>query len=162
MGRHAVMSEWNHTACGSHAPRLSDKLMNSIILQPWFVPRSTFLTIARLVPREYHLRMRDFFNRYGCMRCRRRTRPYCSNAMCSQCHSEVGRRLRRCWNRRLKKLNEQARKHEIKNIVANAKTAHDLLRDLIPSNPPNRGKAFTHNPANDLVALTSRTQRSRS
>ncbi len=89
MGGHRGMSNWNHTACGSYAPRLTEKQMNSLIFQPWFVPRSTYLSIARLIPREYLMRMHDFFSRYGCLRCRSRTREYGSNGMCRPCHTEV-------------------------------------------------------------------------
>ncbi len=152
------MSERNHAACGSFAPKLTEKQMNSLIFQPWFVPRSTYLTIARLIPREYGLRMRDYFNRYGCMCCRSRTGLHAAHGMCKPCHTEVSRRLRRCWKKRLKLLNEQAHKHEIKDIVANAKTARELLLDLIPSTATKRVENFVHNPANDLATLTRRTQ----
>jgi hypothetical protein len=162
MGGHPGTGEWNHRACGSYVPRLAEKQLNSVIFQPWFVPRSTFLTIARLIPREYGMRMRDYFNRYGCMHCHTRTRQYGSNGMCGPCHSEVSRRLRRCWKRRLKLLNEQARKHQIRHIVTNAKNARELLQDLIPPKLPKRARRFPGNPAIDLIALAPRTQRSRS
>lgn len=154
------MGKRNHAARGSFTPRLSEKQMDSLIFQPWFLPRSTYLAIARLVPRQYGLRMRDYFNRYGCMCCRSRTRLHAAHGMCKQCHTEVARRLRRCWKKRLRLLNEQAQKHEIKNIVANAKTAHELLQDLIPptlkANRSNRKMNFAINPAADLGALASR------
>jgi hypothetical protein len=107
--------------------------LNALIFQPWFVPRETYLSIVKLVPRQYMRRMRDYFNRYGCMKCGSHSRPYRQNGMCRKCHTEVARRLRRCWQRRLKLLTQEARQHETKHLLVNAKTARRLLVDLIDS-----------------------------
>jgi hypothetical protein len=136
---------------------LSEKQIDSLTLQPWFVPRSTFVTIARLVPREYLLRMRDYFDRYGCMHCKSRTKPYGSNGMCKLCIHEISRRIRRCWKRRVKKLNAEGRNHEIREIVSNAKIAHDLLRDLAPSKQNRKASLSISNPVSALAVLSPRT-----
>lgn len=147
----------NSRAGRARSPKLTSKQLNSLIFQPWFVPRETFLTIAKLVPREYLLKMRDYFDRYGCMRCRSRSRPYGRNGMCGRCATEIGRRLRRCWKRRLKLLNQQAGQREVKHILANAKTARKLLADLVvPTREPAKSTQRIHparNPASELLPL---------
>jgi len=132
-------------------------LRNGWIFQPWFVPRETYLSIVKLVPREYLLKMHDYFDWYGCMKCGSRSRPYDQNGMCRQCSTKISRRLRRCWKRRLKMLKQQARQHEMKHILANAKTARRLLGDMtIPAlelAEPRRRKESVRNPAGELAAL---------
>jgi hypothetical protein len=127
-------NEWERVHGRINAPRLTKKQLDSLSLQPWFLSRSAYHTIAQLVPRAYLLKMRDYYDRYGCMRCNSRTNLYGSNAMCEKCVKEVARRVRRCWKKRQKLLQESSRNHEIKETIFNAKTAHELLRDLISHN----------------------------
>lgn len=154
-------NEWERVHGRINAPRLTKKQLDSLSLQPWFLPRSAYLTIALLVPRAYLLKMRDYYDRYGCMRCNSRTNLYGSNAMCEKCVSEVARRVRRCWKKRQKLLQESSRNHEIKETIFNAKTAHDLLHDLIPSK--SSGRVQRPNPANRTVdvQMVAQGQRNR-
>ena len=77
------MKQWDGTPSGRFSPKLTEKQMNDLIFQPWFLPKSTYVTIARMVPREYLLRMRDYFERYGCMRCGCRTKLHFAHGMCA-------------------------------------------------------------------------------
>ena len=76
-------NKWDGAPSGRFSPRLTEEQMNALIFQPWFLPNSTYRTIARMVPREYLLRMRDYFERYGCMRCGSRTKLHCAHGMCA-------------------------------------------------------------------------------
>jgi hypothetical protein len=103
------------------------------VFHPWFLPRSTFRSMVKLVPREYLMKMRDYFDRYGCMRCEKRDVTYGQNGMCRPCCSEVGRRLRRCLKARFGDPTTRASTLQVNEAAAGTKLAHKLLRDLIPA-----------------------------
>jgi hypothetical protein len=161
MTNYRVKSKRNRDALGNFAGRLTEKQVESLIFQPWFVPRATFQTIAGLLPREWALRMHDYYDRFGCMYCRRRTYPYGSNGMCKKCVCIVSHRIHDCWDRRLKAFNKQAERSDVRRIVSNVRTARDLLQDLIRMKQSRKVKKLTSNPVNDLRGIAPLTQRTR-
>lgn len=161
MKKYRAMSRKDHEVFGSFAGRLTEKQIESLIFQPWFVPRATFITIARLLPREWSLRMHDYYDRFGCLHCRSKMRPYNSNGMCKTCVCIVSHRIQDCWKRRLKKFNKQAERGDVRRIVSNAKTARELLQDLIHARPIKKVRRLPTNPVNDLTGIAPRTQLSR-
>jgi hypothetical protein len=126
------------------------------IFHPWFLPRSTYQSIVRLVPREYLMKMRDYFERYGCIRCEKRQAGYGQNGMCRLCYSEIGRRLRRCLKARFRQPKMQTGNREVTEIIAGAKMARKLLRDMMPATrgTANAGqqKYNTRNPTTGIRA----------
>ena len=144
------------------ASRLTEKQLNSLIFQPWFVPDSTFHMIAALLPREYMFKMREYFDTYGCMVCKRRDRLYAQNGMCGRCLVQIGSRLRRCWKKRLRRLDAQKPNQLVGEIVSNAKAARNLLKDLAPlAKPAKREKVIRTNPVADLVCFASHMNKMR-
>ncbi|HXX18531.1 MAG TPA: hypothetical protein VEJ46_03950 [Candidatus Acidoferrum sp.] len=126
--------------------------------QPWLVSRETYLAIARLVPREYVQKMRAYFDDYGCIRCDGRKALYGGNGMCDRCHAVIWKRLFLCWRRRVRALSKETHRQEMKSIVTNARIAHALLEDLIPTRQPIRRQIGMKNPAAELVTLAARTR----
>lgn len=75
-----------------------------VFLQPWFVSKNTFLAIRRLLPSAQLLRMRYYFEDYGCLRCGRSDVLYRANGFCKVCSIVVRCRLILALRRRFKKL----------------------------------------------------------
>jgi hypothetical protein len=164
MMRRQTTTKRNQATLEDLAGGLSERQIDSLMFQPWFVPRETFITISQLLPREWALRMHDYYDRFGCLYCRTKIRPYGSNGMCRTCVCVISCRIRRCWKRRLKNLNKEAETGEFRRILVNAKTARDLLQDLITEQPIKRVKRADtpqSNPVNDLMGIAPRTQLSR-
>jgi hypothetical protein len=58
---------------------------DEIFLQPWYLPRKTFLAIRELLPSAQLLKMRYYFEDYGCLKCGKPGVVYGSNGMCTRC-----------------------------------------------------------------------------
>lgn len=89
--------------------RRSTKQNNSILrdelfLQPWFLPKPTYLTLRKLLPSSQLLKMRYYFDDYGCMKCGDRAALYASNGLCKGCSIIVRARIALCLARRFKKV----------------------------------------------------------
>jgi hypothetical protein len=66
---------------------------DELFLQPWFVSKSLSHTLRRLLPSSQLLKMRYYFEDYGCLRCGGRNRLYASNGMCKECSIVVRARV---------------------------------------------------------------------
>jgi hypothetical protein len=132
---------------------------NEAIFHPWFLPRKAYRTIVQAVPREYLMKMRDYFDRYGCMRCNRSIAAYGSNGMCSTCVSNISRKLRRCVKRRFGALKKPAVEPHLQHYLASAKTAREILRDLRPvilGSRAEQQKYRAQNPARGILGHMKR------
>jgi hypothetical protein len=130
-----------------------------VALQPWFLPRSISSTVFHLLPREYRLKMHDYFLAYGCLRCERRNAFYCSNGMCQRCCIKVNRRLGCCIRRRLRESARMRAATPPEDFFAAAKVARKLLRDLTPATRNDRRpRKYTGstNPANTFFGPINR------
>lgn len=99
-----------------------------LLLQPWFLPTRTARLIKNLLPPDFRQRLRDYFDDYGCLRCRRRKVPYQSNGMCRRCAIGVFHRMYASANRRLK---ERLPRRYGREFVEKEYSAHKLLRGLV-------------------------------
>jgi len=141
-----------------HSGRERDVLTREAALfHPWFLPRPAWRTIIEVVPREYLMKMRDYFDRYGCISCKRRDRIYGANGMCKPCFAEVGRRLRRCLKRRFGGKRELAGDAAIPELLNSESMARKLLRDLVPAERAmvrsNQRKYNPKNPTSSIARL---------
>jgi len=111
-------------------------LLEDIFLQPWFLPRNTAFAIRRIVPPEHRHKMKFFFDDYGCMRCRQKEITYGSNGLCKNCMQEIKLKLffaiKRRWT--------AATPENLPRTFRRMADAQRLLRDLLPSSAPQRGK----------------------
>ena len=65
-------------------------------LAPWFVSKDAIYQLRRILPPAYHRRFSTYFERYGCIRCRRKDRVYGASGLCLPCHGLIDDRLKRC------------------------------------------------------------------
>jgi hypothetical protein len=68
------------------------ELAESVLLQPWFLPKRVAFAMHSLVPHSFWLRMRNAFEDYGCLICEKRSH-YHSNGMCSICFGRTRKRI---------------------------------------------------------------------
>jgi hypothetical protein len=68
---------------------------NLKIFLPWFLNKELLRTIEGLLPYYYHARFRIYFNRFGCMRCSKKTVMYGCNGLCLKCLGLISDRLKR-------------------------------------------------------------------
>ena len=105
-------------------PRESSDQMSvrdELFLQPWFVSKPTYLAIRRLLPSSQMLKMRYYFEDYGCLRCQSRNSIYASNGMCKQCSIIVRSRIVLSLKRRFRKLGVAVARTPIKQYLERLK-----------------------------------------
>jgi hypothetical protein len=93
----------NGNNSGDNSPRAPISIDEEVFLQPWFVSKNTFLAIRRLLPSAQRLRMKYYFEDYGCLRCGRSDLLYKANGLCKVCAIVVRCRLILALRRRFKK-----------------------------------------------------------
>src|ERR1700687_1221787 len=89
------------------ARKQADKLYaQEVALQPWFISAEVYLELRRILPPVQLMKMRYYFEDFGCLRCESRTSLYGSNGLCEKCGLLIRGRVSRALKRRLKNLGE--------------------------------------------------------
>lgn len=111
-------------------PRPSSKSDVRIgLFPPWFVPMEVFKQFQRLLPSVYHQRFRLYFDRYGCIRCKRKQVLYGCSGLCISCLPLVDSRLRQV-DKDMKKLYGGKKTAPAKRFLSGRESARQLLADL--------------------------------
>ena len=77
---------------------------DELFLQPWFLSEAEYLAVRRILPPSQMLKMRYYFDDYGCLRCGDLKALYSSNGLCRKCSIIVRARVVLALKRRFKKL----------------------------------------------------------
>jgi hypothetical protein len=77
---------------------------DELFLQPWFLSKELYLAVRRLLPPSQMLKMRYYFEDYGCLKCGKLNALYCSNGLCRGCSVIVRSRVALALKRRFKKF----------------------------------------------------------
>jgi hypothetical protein len=80
-------------------------LNDEVFMQPWFMPKPIYLTIRRLLPNIHLVKLRHYFDDYGCIRCGQTDTIYGSSGFCYACNVIVRSRILMSLKKRLKKAN---------------------------------------------------------
>jgi hypothetical protein len=109
-------------------------ISEELFLQPWFVPKSTYLILRSLLPSAQLLKMRYYFEDFGCLRCEHTDVLYGSNGLCEACSGLVRGRVKRALQRRLKQagLKSAVRpdSSSVPHFTRRMEDAQRLLRDF--------------------------------
>jgi hypothetical protein len=89
-----------------------------LFLQPWFLPKPTYLNLRRILPSSQLLKMRYYFEDYGCLKCETRNGMYGSNGMCKKCSIVIRGRVVLSLARRFRKIGVKVEKESIKQFIA--------------------------------------------
>jgi hypothetical protein len=123
------------------------------LLLPWFLTKRATLAIRSNVPKHYQIRMRNYFEDYGCLRCNTHRGQHKGNGLCHRCSGLILARLKRGYERRERpKLS-----HYAKVLLNKAHDAERLLKNLLhhkgPALLPTRIKSSSsQNPALDVFS----------
>lgn len=93
---------------------------DEIFLQPWFVPKQTFLTMRKLLPNCQLMKFKYYFADYGCLKCEKKNQLYSSNGLCYRCNLIVRRRLVGALARRLRRLGNNVPDKPIRSYLKTA------------------------------------------
>lgn len=77
---------------------------DEIFLQPWFLSEPEYMAIRRILPPSQMLKMRYYFDDYGCLKCGKLNALYASNGLCRNCSIIVRARVILALKRRFRKL----------------------------------------------------------
>ena len=78
-------------------------LLDEVFMQPWFLPKPIYLAVRRFIPNIHLMKLRHYFDDYGCLRCGNDDALYGSCGLCHPCNVVVRSRLMMCMKKRLKK-----------------------------------------------------------
>jgi hypothetical protein len=108
----------------------TESLLDGTFLQPWFVDRQSAAAIHRLIPRAYFQKMLFYFEDWGCMVCRSKTRRYGSNGMCHICVTRIQKRLFLGLKRRALMPEPKIAVKDAVDDADRVRSARTLLKDL--------------------------------
>ncbi len=95
----------------------SEIINEELFLQPWFLPKPTYLNLRRILPSSQLLKMRYYFEDYGCLKCGTREGMYGSNGMCKQCSVVIRSRVVLSLARRFRKIGVKVDKKQIERFT---------------------------------------------
>ena len=99
------------------------------IFPPWFVPMNVFRQLQAMLPRYYRERLRLYFDRYGCIRCKRKDRLYRGSGLCDFCLPLIEDRLKQV-DKQMKKQHAERPRAPADRFLRGRAKARALLADL--------------------------------
>lgn len=93
-------------------------LGDELFLQPWFVPKPVYLQMRRILPSSQMLKMRYYFDDYGCLKCGSHNALYGSNGLCKRCNIIVRSRIILSLKKRFRHLGITSSREPIKRYLA--------------------------------------------
>jgi hypothetical protein len=91
---------------------------DELFLQPWFLPKPTYLEIRRILPGSQLQKMRYYFDDFGCLKCGGRGVAYGSNGMCKRCNIVVRARIILCLKKRFRQIGIEVGREPIRNYLS--------------------------------------------
>jgi hypothetical protein len=101
----------------------STLVYDELFLQPWFVPKQTYLAMRRLLPSSQLSKMRYYFQDYGCLKCGNRRALYASNGLCKSCSIIVRSRIVLALKRRFRRIGAPVDRTTLKKYLARLRDA---------------------------------------
>jgi hypothetical protein len=103
---------------------------DELFLQPWFLSKSQYAAVRRILPPSQMLKMRYYFDDYGCLKCGNIKALYGSNGFCRGCSVVIRSRVVLALTRRFKKLGVRVPKEPFERYLAK-------IFDRKPGSKPN-------------------------
>src|SRR5216683_6733368 len=107
---------------------------DELFLQPWFLPKPTYLALRKLLPSSQLVKMRYYFEDYGCLKCESRTALYASNGLCKACSIAVRGRVALSLRRRFRNVGTKSDREAVDRYVGRMRDSatHRQLPGLSP------------------------------
>jgi hypothetical protein len=114
-------------AQGMPGPETSTKkLSESVLLEPWFLPRDVAWAILRLLPIFHQRKWTYFFEDWGCLKCGRKAALHVGDGLCNKCRASVDYRLKSSMKRRATKDGPTA-EQQMDRMLARVRNAQQTL-----------------------------------
>jgi hypothetical protein len=103
----------------NRSQQLSPTLLvnDELFMQPWFLPKATYLKLKKLLPSSQLAKMRYYFEDYGCLKCGSRQALYGSNGMCAECSIVVRARVALSLKKRFRKVGIKVDREPLQRYV---------------------------------------------
>jgi hypothetical protein len=113
------------------AAETDEELSESILSQPWCLPRKISQEIRRLIPVCHFEKYALVYDEHGCFKCERKDVPHQSLGMCSRCYGLLLHRLKAVLT---KQAGETAGRPSLREMKAaltlKADSAHEILAEI--------------------------------
>lgn len=107
------------------------ELSESVLPQPWCLPRETAKAIRRLIPVWHFEKYSLIYEEYGCFKCERKDVPHQSLGLCMRCHGLLMNHLKAAI---VKRAGETADRRSVGEMRAaltlKADSAHGILAEI--------------------------------
>jgi hypothetical protein len=90
---------------------------DELFLQPWFLSKRDYMAVRRILPPSQMLKMRYYFDDYGCLKCGKLDALYASNGLCRSCSIIVRARVVLALKRRFKKVGAKVPKEPFERYL---------------------------------------------
>lgn len=90
---------------------------DELFLQPWFLSEAEYFAVRRILPPSQFLKMRCYFDDYGCLRCERLNVLYGSSGLCRNCSIVVRAKVVLALKRRFRKLGVRVPKEPLEHYL---------------------------------------------
>jgi hypothetical protein len=90
---------------------------DEVFLQPWFLSKAEYMAVRRILPPSQMLKMRYYFDDYGCLKCEKLSSMYGSNGLCRNCSIIIRARVVLALKRRFKKLGAKVPKEPFERYL---------------------------------------------
>jgi hypothetical protein len=101
----------------------TDIIYDELFLQPWFLPKPTYLALRRLLPSSQMAKMSYYFEDYGCLKCGNRQALYASNGLCKRCSVIIRGRIVLALKRRFRKIGAKVDREIVERLLVQMKRA---------------------------------------
>ena len=91
---------------------------DELFLQPWFMSKPVYLEVRRLLPSSQLMKMRYYFDDYGCLKCGSRSSLYGCNGMCKRCNIIVRGRIIVSLKKRFRRIGTEVGRAPITKYLA--------------------------------------------
>ena len=91
---------------------------DELFLQPWFLSKSQYSAVRGIIPPSQMLKMRYYFDDYGCLKCGNLKGLYGSNGLCRGCSVVVRARVVLALKRRFKKFGVRVEREPFERYLA--------------------------------------------
>jgi hypothetical protein len=113
-------------------PETNAELSESVLAQPWCLPRDIALAIRKLIP-VWHWRKFTFaFEQYGCFKCERTDVQHHSLGMCQRCNALYTNRLKEAIVKQAYKNADRPSVAEMKaSLTLKSDSARNILAEIV-------------------------------
>ena len=116
---------------GKEAAETDIELSESVLAQPWCLPRETAQAIRRLIPVFHFEKHSLVYEEHGCFKCETKDVPHQALGMCARCYGMYMHRLKAAIARRAGETGGRPSLREMKAaLTLKADSAHEILAQI--------------------------------